>query len=141
RGVERELQPMLPLPQRRLGAGAFDRVPRALRDIAYERDLGGRPVAWGRVIGAEGCQEPPVLDERRADEGRNLSAFHPDALGFREPRIRRNVVDHDRLAAPVRLAQRRAKAPRWSVADKRRDAARVLAANDVAVVLHFGVAD
>src|SRR6185503_11589372 len=60
RGVERELQPMLPLPQRRLGAGAFDRVPRALRDIAYERDLGGRPVAWGRVIGAEGCQEPPV---------------------------------------------------------------------------------
>ena len=141
RRIERQTQPLFTLPQRSLGAGALDRVPGPFGDVADQRDLHRRPRAWCRVVGAEGGHQLPAFQQHHSDKRRDLSRLHGDPLRFREPRIRINVVHHHRLAAPVRIAQRRPKAPHRPLSGKRCDTACVFTPNDVLAVFDFRVAD
>src|SRR5437867_3113 len=63
------------------------------------------------------------------------------ALGVGEPRVRADVVDHDRLAAAARLEQRLAKRENRPVAKKWRDAAGMTPGDLERLVVDRGVDD
>ena len=104
RRFEREAEPLFLLPQRRFGAGAFDGVPGPFGDVANELDLRGRPDARRDVIGAERRDHLSVLEQRHADERRDLPRPERRPVVVAEPRSVSHVVDDDGLAAPERLA-------------------------------------
>jgi len=70
-----------------------------------------------------------------------LSRLHDSPLGLREPRIRTDVVHDDRLAIPIRVAQRHSKGANGSFSGKGPYAACVLSANDVVPTVDFRIAD
>src|SRR5262249_43467029 len=103
---DQELQTFLALAQRRLGAGALDRFPGPLADVADELDFGGRPASRRDVVGTEGGHRSPAFDERQADERRDLSAVQAGAFVAGQARIGLDIVDDDGSAAAIRFAHR-----------------------------------
>ena len=83
----------------------------------------------------------PAFHQHHPYKRRHLSRAHSHALGFREPRIRIDVVHHHRLAAQVLIAQRGSKAPYRALSGKRRDTACVFTPHDVFAVVELRVTD
>ena len=105
RRFERDAEPLFLLAQRRFGAGALHRVPGPFADVANQFDLRRRPDARRDVIGAEGRDHPSAFEQRRPDERGDLPRQHLRPVAVAQAGIRLDIVDHDGLAAPERLAQ------------------------------------
>jgi hypothetical protein len=101
---ECNLEPRFLFPECRFGAGAVDRVPGPLGDLADELDLSGRPYAWSVVIDAERGNHLRVFEPRHADNGRDLHRPERRPVVIAEPLIRLHVIDNNGLAAPERIA-------------------------------------
>jgi hypothetical protein len=131
---------LFPLSERRFRARAFDSSPGALGDVANQFDFQRRPGPRCCVVGAEGGHQASALHQRDADERCDLARLDVDPLLVREPRIASDVVHHNRLAAPIRIPQRRPECARRAPSQWCHPA-HVLAADDVHAIFDFRVAD
>ena len=141
RRFEGEAEPRFLFPECRFGAGALDGVPGPLGDLANELDFPGRPHPRRVVIGAERGNHPAVFEQPQADKRRDLPRPECRPVVVAEPLIRLHVADDDHLAAQESLAQLRPHGDSQRPSDERRDAAGVLAPDDVFAALGFRVAD
>ena len=139
--LQRQPEALFALSQRRFRAGALGRLPGAFGDVADQLDFHCGPEPRCRMVGPEGGHQTSALQQLHAHERCDLSRLQGDPLTVREPRIGANVVYHNRLAALIRIPERRSERIRRPRSDKWRDTAHMLAANRVSPIVDFHVAD
>ncbi len=108
-------------PAQRVFRGrAFGGCPCALARGLDQRDLVACPDAWDRAVDGEGRQPQSFLVQHHGHERRDLVVEERRAFGVRESGVATNVVDGDRVTAPVCVEQCLAKNCDRPPADKRR---------------------
>ncbi len=85
--------------QRRLGAGAGDRDPRALRHLADQGEFVARPGARGRVVEVEQRHGAALLGDRDVDHRLRADGLQGLGVGSRAG-VLFGIGEHHRLAAP-----------------------------------------